>query len=872
MDTNQITESLGKIYGKGEHRIVFWSDPDGEFESFIDELELTGVETIRLDDTGHLNTKLQIERKQPEDKFLLYSALDPPPFDEDVLLDIRIYSYTFRADRASMVLSELKLVNRHLVDFIAEHIKFFDNKERFSKLKQVVVATDLEEELSLKMLSIVAKSEHPELFSIVRTLFQAIATSVPFDLDEPPAEWGHVERFGLDDFFWTKVQSSFNYAEESPTLQKLLVALLLSELAQKLGESAPEGLCPINLSQNGINNAIVCLEVWRDSAKLANSYNRLAEVVAEKTNIDSYLDNLFPEHLANASTFLNVDRFILSGLVGRFDNISNLTTETLSFELIDSRQQGHWVSSQSIPEARRRARYSGYEALKVAFRFFALRNKYPNGFQCDTATQLYTLYVEELYEVDQLYRHFNFHASIAKAEGWEIFSDLKQQIENTYKNWFLTELSLVWSNFMGTGLIEHWSIEGINNQYGFYEQHVAKRHREKDNRRTFVIISDAFRYEAAKELTDRLNGTARQKATLETQLGVLPSYTTLGMASLLPHKSIEYTSSGDVLVDDQSTAGTDNRRKVLEKVEGTATQADYLLDLKKDAGRELIAGKKIIYIYHNEIDTRGDNAATEGDTFVATEDAIRELTSLVRYIINSLSGNHIIITADHGFLYTESSPDETDKSKLADKPAGTVKAKKRYLIGTNLPEYEDAWRGTTATTAGCTGDMDFWIPKGSNRFHFTGGARFIHGGAMPQEIVVPVITIKTEKTGAGLEATRTTNVGVTVLGLNAKITTASHRFTLIQSDKVTDRVKAVTIKVAIYDGNDVVSSSEQVILNSTSDSLDDRQQIISLTLKSQEFDKHKTYQLKLTDVATNVHVATHDVTIQRAISDDFDNF
>jgi hypothetical protein len=36
----------------------------------------------------------------------------------------------------------------------------------------------------------------------------------------------------------------------------------------------------------------------------------------------------------------------------------------------------------------------------------------------------------------------------------------------------------------------------------------------------------------------------------------------------------------------------------------------------------------------------------------------------------------------------------------------------------------------------------FWIPKGANRFHFVGGSRFVHGGIMPQEIVVPVLTVK----------------------------------------------------------------------------------------------------------------------------------
>ena len=38
--------------------------------------------------------------------------------------------------------------------------------------------------------------------------------------------------------------------------------------------------------------------------------------------------------------------------------------------------------------------------------------------------------------------------------------------------------------------------------------------------------------------------------------------------------------------------------------------------------------------------------------------------------------------------------------------------------------------------------MEFLDSRGVNRFHFVGGARFVHGGAMLQEIVVPVITVK----------------------------------------------------------------------------------------------------------------------------------
>ncbi len=146
--------------------------------------------------------------------------------------------------------------------------------------------------------------------------------------------------------------------------------------------------------------------------------------------------------------------------------------------------------------------------------------------------------------------------------------------------------------------------------------------------------------------------------------------------------------------------------------------------------------------------------------------------------------------------------------------------------------------------------MEFWIPKGSNRFHFTGGARFIHGGAMPQEIVMPVITVRQAKSKKALEKTRTKQVSVSVLGSNHKITTHTHRFKLIQMEPVSDRSKALTVKIAIYDGDNPVSSIETVTFASTSTNLDDRQQSVMLTLQDQKFDKNKRYRLVLKDADT----------------------
>jgi hypothetical protein len=65
-------------------------------------------------------------------------------------------------------------------------------------------------------------------------------------------------------------------------------------------------------------------------------------------------------------------------------------------------------------------------------------------------------------------------------------------------------------------------------------------------KRVFVLISDAFRFEVAHELTQQINGKNRFKASLDAMLGVLPSYTALGMAALLPHQTLAYKEGANL--------------------------------------------------------------------------------------------------------------------------------------------------------------------------------------------------------------------------------------------------------------------------------------------------------------------------------------
>ena len=596
--------------------------------------------------------------------------------------------------------------------------------------------------------------------------------------------------------------------------------------------------------------------------------------MAEIISISDNIQRLEIEALLDVMTFLDVEKAIMSRLRDRVMVTDSTIKADEIKQITGRRQSGHWASANAAASDVPRAALSDvYDALVAAAEFFELRNRYQAGFNFDTASALYRAYEKELYRFDRLYRHFCEAADLAEAQHWDVLKKLQSQIEATYVTSFLNPFALAWGTFIdppgGAGLLAKWQIEDVPNQHQFFSRFVQPPLNEGENRRVFVIISDGFRYEAAQELTVQLNGKYRLEAELKSQLSVLPSYTSLGMAGLLPHKILAYGPNGQVLVDGKPTASLDQRNEIVATLGGMAVKAEHLVAKKKEEGREFIKGKQVVYIYHDKVDFTGSDQRSEKDTLQAVRGTIEELASIVGYVVNNLNGNHVLITADHGFLFTESPPGETDKSTINFKPDGTVSAKKRYLLGHHLPDSELAWHGKTVITAAAEGDMEFWLPRGLNRFHFTGGARFVHGGASLQEVVVPVIVVKHRKDKGSRDETRITTVTVHILGTRHKITTSRHRFELIQMEPVSERVKAITLKVAVHEGSEPVTNVETVTFDSTSGNMDERKKWVQLVLKDRQYDKKTPYRLVLRDTETDVEHQSVDVTIDRAFGDDF---
>ncbi len=868
MEAQPIEQGLRRLFQDEGHRLVFWNDPDREFEEILATLHLEAVTLLRLDEHPALAVKVRLEQEDPTGRYLLYAPVEPPEPEQDWLLDIRLYSVSFRADRASMLLAELGLTQQALRPHLAERARFFASRERLERLKKLVSPDDGALDLDRKLIAVLVKADQPEFFTVLIALFDAIPEG---NLDVSPPAWDELEKQGVRASFWALVASHFGYREETPSLKNLLIRLLVSDLDHACQAALPEGLKHLILARQGTANAVVCLAQWRDSLTRGPSYETLSAAVAQAIKLASHLGALSIDDLAEVKTFLLVEQTIASRLRDRVLE----TLETIKPELIRAmasrRQDGYWAAPglPDTPSAPRRALFAVYQALQTAADLFALRNARVGGLGYPDAKALFSAYTSDLFRYDQRYRQFCEFADAAESRDWDILKALRKQVEQVYGNGFVAELARQWHRHLESGLLEQWRIEGVANQQGFYEREIAHLLAKGADRRVFVIISDAFRYEAAQELTEQLNGQYRLDATLSAQLGVLPSYTGLGMAALLPHRVLDYQENGGIRVDGLLCGSLEQRGKVLEAVQGVAVKAETFMAMKKDEGRAFIKPFRVVYVYHNQIDAVGDSAVTEDHAFDAVRQAIDELGGLVGKIVNSLNGNHLIITADHGFLFQETPPGETDRNSLGMKPDGTLLAKKRYLLGRNLPESDQAYHGTTQVTAGAGGGMEFWVPKGANRFHFVGGSRFVHGGAMPQEIVIPVIRVQHVKDAAKASRTKTHTVGVSVLGNNFKVTTNRHRFQLIQTEPVGERVKPVTLKIGIYDGDDPVTQLETLTFDSPSADMNQWQKAVSLTLEGRRFDSKRVYQLILRDSETGVEETRFDVTIDLAFSNDF---
>jgi uncharacterized protein (TIGR02687 family) len=878
----KVRDSVLRRFTEDGKPVVFWHDPEREFAEDLESMDLHDITVVRLaqDDappdehsTGSFAVKQRLAGVQRGDRYLLYAPFEEPDADGDWLLDVRLWAGNFRADVASLYLAELDLRQHSLREHLSRRKAFLASQQRRERLQRFVNPDDDKLALDHKMLAVVLRADSYERHALIVAALCALhdGKSGTIRLDDTPDVWDLVVKYDLEAAFWSVAEEALGYESDKPALRDLLARLLVTDFAARLRGELPNAWERHRLPPAGSNATTILCNGWRNNAQRNGAYDALASAIAKALKVDEHRSRYDMDAFVDTFTFRDVEAWALNRLRKRVLE----TAETLDGQeirrYISRRQAEHWVTDNIADNkhAPRRAYRAAYQAIDAAVNVLELRNSYTDGFQFDSAEDAYEAYTTDFYRFDQLYRRFR--ESVDQAPSG-VLSTLSDRVEACYVNWFLPQIASAWTKHLegSSGLLNSWRISNVASQQKFYERFVAKQLRASKQNRVFVIVSDALRYEVAEELTRHINGLAsgRTQAELKSQLGVLPSYTALGMAALLPGKSLTLNDKCEPLVDGKSTASTAQRTAILESVNGMALRAQGLADLNTQQGRELTAGKDVVYIYHNRIDAEGDHEGTEYKTFEAAREAIEDLLKLIPYVMNSLNASYLLITADHGFIYHNSPPDDTDRNDAPD-PQGAVVSKKRYKVGRDLPEHDRVLRGDLSATVGVDGDEQFWVPHGTSRFHFSGGARFFHGGAMPQEVIVPVVQIKRVRNPEA-EGTVVRRVGVSVMGSTHTITTAQHRFRLIQTEAVSERFKPVTLRVGVYEGGAPVTDVQAVTFDSASEKIDDRTQFVMLTLLGDRtYSRETEYRLVGVDTEDGLEKVEMGVTIDRAFDDDF---
>ncbi len=274
-------------------------------------------------------------------------------------------------------------------------------------------------------------------------------------------------------------------------------------------------------------------------------------------------------------------------------------------------------------------------------------------------------------------------------------------------------------------------------QTSFWDQYVGV------DSGTALIVCDALRYELACELAQRLEELDAD-VTLDHVSATFPSITEVGMAAHLPGQlGLDISGSDlEVTVDEEPMNGKDNRVAVLER-EGfdVANLSDIAtkptLDLQE-------SGLPPLVVYSGFIDKLGENLDNDDQALAKTTDHIQDVERVVRKL-RTAGYTQFVITADHGFLYTERLPEEL-KVRLSANPDVL---KRRFAATKGLPVDDHStitFEPDELRTLGIDSNgVSLSFPRSVACFTAPGGnMRYFHGGISVQELVVPCMTVVSE--------------------------------------------------------------------------------------------------------------------------------
>ena len=828
----QIKQALKNLFQK--HRIVFWYDEKQEFGQDFEELVFDDVTKLEIKN-NEFKLKYQILREQRGQKFLLYkNGARPKEYIDNWLLDVELYSGDFRTDQVAIWLSELGL-GFEFGDVVEEHKAFFTPK-RLEKLKKVITKEDTPRSLRFKMIGILCSSD-----ARVDTILESLLAE---NAKGKGDKYKLLVKCHLDKYLWESVERNYGYSSENVSIKDFVLTLFKDTYFSHFEDTK---------TLNG--DALVFMNRWKDSRKNQASFEMHSASCEETLAIEDDLYNRDFRDLIELDFFDIIDKKIISDMVKAVSDRKVSSGDVTLW--VRARRQSHWYETYA----------DIYQAIDYAAKFIATLDK--TVLNIESLESGVQLYINNWFNIDKLYRKYIYH--MQESAQPTLLDKLTTTIENLYVNNYLLKLSDTWQTHIDK--MDKWMIPSYPMQRDFYSKYVEPILDKKG--KIYVIISDALRYEIGDELASIIRKEDMFEATIEPAISMLPSYTQLGMASLLPNKTIEF--SGDeqatVIVDGINSRST-NREKILQSYvpKSRTIKAKTLMSMTKngdDGTRALVRDNNVVYIYHDVIDNAG-KLKTEDTVCKAAEDCLAELKQIIRKL-TSANATNIIVTADHGFIYQNKNIQESDYLGTNASGEEILYEDRRFILGRNLHD-ETSFKKFTSEQLGLEGNIEALLPKSINRLRRSGSSsKFVHGGATLQEIVIPVIQIRKKR------KSDIAYVEIDIIrGSSSVISSGQLSVTFYQKDAVTDKLLPRVLKAGIYTLDGVlISDSHTLTFDLTSDNPREREIKVRFLLSQNSNDSNgKEVILKLEEQVDKTshfrEYATMVYQMRRSFSSDFD--
>ena len=756
---NDITKRLESIFLN--HNIVFWYDDGGKMKDEFDSLSIDAKKYFI--DNNEFTIKYEILNSKKNSKFLIYSNTKEPEYKDNWLLDLQLKSYLFSADRSSMVLNDLG-IDIVYKPFIQNHIEFFGAKSRIEPFAKLIEEGDDDTALSFKMIASLLRCD-PKIETIAIKLM------------EKEDSYTDICKYNLQTYFWKQIKAKYKYDVKKPTIKDFVYKLLQNHFYSFVNKSR----CELN------REAVLFVKNWMDSSSNQKSFEALSKSVQDDLSISSKLHEYKLDNIVECDTYEVCEQMVVSNLSKMILNQTNTKEQILS--ICTTREHTFWYHKYS----------NIYQAFKSAIKLIdAVKTGSFNINDFDDGIKNYS---KNYSKIDYYYRKYVDHSN--KSEHTQVLKELDLVVENIYLNDYLRVINDNWQPN-----IKSYQNSKLLYQKDFYKTCVKPI--ISSNQKAFVIISDALRYECAVELKNKIVGLNRYSADIKPMVGVLPSFTQLGIASLLPNTNLSFEAKDDVVsVDGISSKGTANRDKILKtkNPQSVYIDSESFLNFKRDDGREFAKSHQVIYIYHNEIDATGDKSASEHKVFDSVEDSFVTIEKIIKQIAN-FNGTNILITSDHGFLY-QNRPTAESEFCSVEKPNVVKRFNRRFIISEDISK-TDCIDVFEAQNLNLDSNDKISLAKSINKIRLQGGGhRFVHGGASLQEMVIPIITIKKKRKDD------IRDVEISCIPIS-QITTNSVILSFYQEEAISDKIRPIKLKIAFFTkDNKLISNSQSFTFEST---------------------------------------------------------